>query len=105
MFKFLVKVFVCPYPLNILKDQVVTLHLGRFFVESFMLCNLRSRSWVIDFNGAITFAHIFEKFRLCTVLICAQKWISFAHRFSVTFAGMFCTGILLYQGTINKIST
>ena len=40
-------------------------------------------------NGAITFAHIFLKFRLRTVFICAQKCLSFAHSFSVTFARMF----------------
>ena len=40
----------------------------------------------IFLEGAITFAHIFQKFRLRTVFICAQKCISFAHNFSVTFA-------------------
>ena len=40
-------------------------------------------------EGAITFAHIFQKFRLRTVFICAQKYISFAHSFTVTFAHMF----------------
>ena len=39
--------------------------------------------------GAITFAHIFQKIRLRTVIICMQKCISFAHSFSVTFAYMF----------------
>ena len=41
------------------------------------------------YTGAITFAHIFRKFRLRTVFICAQKCIAFAHNFSVTFAHMF----------------
>ena len=40
-------------------------------------------------NGAITFAHIIQQFRLRTVFICAQKCISFAHSFTVTFAHMF----------------
>ena len=39
--------------------------------------------------GAITFAHIFQKFRLRTCFICAQKCILFVHSFSVTFAHMF----------------
>ena len=39
--------------------------------------------------GAITFVHIFQKFRLRTVFVCAQKCISFAHIFSVTSAHMF----------------
>ena len=47
--------------------------------------------------GAITFAHIFQKFRLRTVFICAQKCISFAHSFSVTFAHMFCISTLARQ--------
>ena len=48
-----------------------------------------NNSLMILKNGAITFAHIFRKFRLRTVFICAQKCISFAHNFSVTFAHMF----------------
>ena len=40
-------------------------------------------------GGANTFAHIFQKFCLCTVFICAQKCISFAHNFNATFARMF----------------
>ena len=47
-------------------------------------------------NGAITFAHIFQKFRLRTVFICAQIYISFAHNFSVTFARMFLRIFLVH---------
>ena len=53
----------------------------------------------------------FQKFRLRKVFICAQKCISFAHSFSVTFARMFFRLFLghplvylSYQGTINIIS-
>ena len=61
-------------------------------------------------KSAITFEHIFQNFRLRTLFICAQKCISFAHSFSVTFARVFAplpwpaNNILLYEGTINKIS-
>ena len=47
-------------------------------------------------NGAITFAHIFQKFRLRKVFIYAQKYISFAHSFSVTFAHMFLCIFLVH---------
>ena len=39
--------------------------------------------------GAITFAHIFQKIRLRTVFIWAQKCVSFVHSISVTFTRMF----------------
>ena len=39
--------------------------------------------------GAFTFAHIFQKFCLRTVFICAQKCILSAHNFNVAFAHMF----------------
>ena len=61
--------------------------------------------------GAITFAHIFKKNRLRTVFICAQKYISFAHSCTVTFAHVFtllpwpAAGILINQGTTNKVSS
>ena len=77
-----------------------------------LLHRLQKSNWLLRDNGAIiTFAHIFQKFRLQRVFICAQKCISFAYIFSVTFARMFlhrfpwaAAGILLYQGTRNKIS-
>ena len=57
------------------------------FCVKFTVCH---RSFVgLYVYGAITFAHIFQKFRLRTFFICAQKCISFAHSLSVTFAHMF----------------